>query len=302
MRKLLKVCILFLAIIALVLILMPENNGDLIYDEDSPLIDKPEDLIYTTKFAKIDATNAAKGFVSVTYLQDINSRVKVQIQKNDSENKYLYDIVEKDKEQVFPFTEGNGAYKIKIYKQTDNGKYAVQTTKELNITLMNEFAPFLNPSQYINYNDETKCVVLANEITSEYETEIEKVAVIFNYVVNNFKYDYDLAKNVQSGYIPDLDKVFDTKTGICFDYSATMAAMLRSQGIPCKMIFGYTGEMYHAWVNIYIKDIGWIDKVIQFNGTEWTLMDPTFVSTGNRSEYIMKYTSTKENYIEKYAY
>ena len=36
--------------------------------------------------------------------------------------------------------------------------------------------------------------------------------------------------------------------------------MLRSQRIPAKLEIGYSGDIYHAWISVYIKDIGWIDK------------------------------------------
>ena len=48
--------------------------------------------------------------------------------------------------------------------------------------------------------------------------------------------------------------------------------------------------------------VGWIDKAIYFDGQNWTLMDPTFTSTGNRSQSIMQYVTDKTNYTQKYAY
>ena len=93
-----------------------------------------------------------------------------------------------------------------------------------------------------------------------------------------------------------------SKKGICFDYSAVMAAMLRSQGIPCKLVIGYAGKIYHAWIDVYIQGVGWVKNAIYFDGKNWTLMDPTFVSTGKGSSSIMKYVTTSSNYSAKYAY
>ena len=42
-----------------------------------------------------------------------------------------------------------------------------------------------------------------------------------------------------------------------------MAAMLRSQGIPTRLEIGYSKDAYHAWVSVYIEDIGWIDSIIE---------------------------------------
>ena len=124
---------------------------------------------------------------------------------------------------------------------------------------------------------------------------LEKVAAIYNYVVRTLSYDYDKAATVQSGYLPNLDEVLRAKKGICFDYAALMTGMLRSQGIPCKLVIGYAGTVYHAWISVWSEDTGWIDSAIYFNGTTWQRMDPTFASTGggvfdpNSITYTTKY-------------
>ena len=54
---------------------------------------------------------------------------------------------------------------------------------------------------------------------------------------------------------------------------------------------GYTGDLYHAWINTYIPTVGWVNNMIYFDGTSWKLMDPTFASKwqiqpGNHEDYI----------------
>ena len=95
---------------------------------------------------------------------------------------------------------------------------------------------------------------------------------VYNYVIKQYKYDKKKAKTVQSGYIPNLDKIYKQKKGICFDYAAVMTAMLRSQGIPTKLVIGYTGNAYHAWISVYSKKKGWITGAIYFNGKKLKMM------------------------------
>ena len=102
--------------------------------------------------------------------------------------------------------------------------------------------------------------------------------------------------------MPDIDAVLAEKKGICFDYAALMAAMLRSQGVPTKLVTGYTGSSYHAWISTYSEETGWVEGVIFFDGTTWKLMDPTFASSGGSSEDIMEYIGDGKNYKEKYLY
>ena len=78
--------------------------------------------------------------------------------------------------------------------------------------------------------------------------------------------------------------------------------MLRSLGIPSKLVVGYAGEAYHAWVSVWTKETGWIDGVIYFDGTSWQRMDPTFASSSNKSAAIMKYIGDGKNYTTKYTY
>ena len=105
-----------------------------------------------------------------------------------------------------------------------------------------------------------------------------------------------------SGYLPVLDDVLAEKKGICFDYAALMAGMLRSQGVPCKLVVGYAGSAYHAWISVWTEGEGWVDGVIYFNGTTWHRMDPTFASSSNRSNDIMDFIGDDSNYSTKYIY
>ena len=80
-----------------------------------------------------------------------------------------------------------------------------------------------------------------------------------------------------------------------------MTAMLRSQDIPTKLVVGYSGEAYHAWISVYLEEQGWVDNVIEFDGKSWSLMDPT-LAANNDSSAVKKYVGDGSNYTEKYCY
>ena len=80
-----------------------------------------------------------------------------------------------------------------------------------------------------------------------------------------------------------------------------MAGMLRSQGIPCKLVVGYAGTAYHAWISVYLKEAGWVDKIIEFDGKSWSLMDPTLAANNSRSS-VQKYVGDGSKYTVKYVY
>ena len=86
------------------------------------------------------------------------------------------------------------------------------------------------------------------ELAASCTTDADIAAAVYDYMVKNIQYDTKKAASVQNGYLPSPDETLKTGKGICFDYASLAAAMLRSEGIPCKLITGYVGEeTYHAW-------------------------------------------------------
>jgi len=80
-----------------------------------------------------------------------------------------------------------------------------------------------------------------------------------------------------------------------------MTAMLRSQEIPCKMVIGYAGQTYHAWISVWTEESGWVNGAIFFDGKQWKRMDPTFASTAESSDEILNFIQNG-NYRVKYLY
>lgn len=286
--------------------------GDIPEEEMVPLADSPAistmlmpvasgtDVRKNDK-ATIDASNAADGYVMIKYNSSVSVGLKVLITGPDKVS-YNYNLRKDGAYDTFPFSAGNGAYSIGVYKNISGTQYSTEYTTSVTVTLKDPNAPFLRPNQYVNYNTNTLCVKKAAELVAGSTTTLDKVAKVYDYVIKNFTYDKQLAASVQSGYLPVLDTVWNKKSGICFDYAAIVTAMLRSQNIPTKLVIGYTGQAYHAWINVYSTETGWVESVIYFDGKTWKLMDPTFASSGNASESIMKYIGDGKNYSAKYLY
>ena len=252
--------------------------------------------------AVIDYSNAKDGYVMVKWSGGGTPKLKVQI-KGPGGTTYSYNLRTDGKYETFPFSDGSGSYSVGVYKNIEGTKYSTVLTQSVNAKLTDEFGAFLRPNQYVNFNANSKAVAKAAELCEGLTDNLDKVQAVYNFVVNNTTYDKVKAKSVQSGYLPDVDETLTTGKGICFDYSSLMAAMLRSQGVPIKLIVGYTGKVYHAWINVWSdKDAEWVEAAIYFNGNEWKLMDPTFASSGKQSSSIMQYIGNGDNYTAKYQY
>lgn len=248
--------------------------------------------------AVIDYSHTGDGYVMVRYTAQTESRLKVLVK--GPETTYAYNLPA-DVWTTFPLSDGNGHYQVGVYINVKDTKYAVVVTTEFDVELTDEFAPFLRPNQYVNYTDAPNTVQLGAELTVGIEHPLEKVAAVYDHVIHNFSYDYEKAETVKSGYLPELDAVLAEKKGICFDYAALMTAMLRSQQVPCKLVVGYAGDIYHAWISVWTEENGWIDGAIFFDGHEWKRMDPTFASSGEGDPEIMDFIINGE-YRAKYLY
>lgn len=257
-------------------------------------------VTYTTGNVTLDASNAAKGYIMVKY-SGSNSKIKIRVVKKDGTT-YTYNINARNGYEVFPLTEGSGSYTVSVYENVSGTQYAQAFGQVIDVQLENDFLPFLYPNQYVNFSEGSAAVKKAAELSANAADDKAVVAAIYSYVINNITYDQQLAATVQSGYIPNVDSVLANKKGICYDYSALMTAMLRSRNIPTKMVWGYAGEAYHAWINVYLDEVGWVDNAIYFDGKDWKLMDPTFASSGKNSEAIKKYIGDGAHYQQKYTY
>jgi len=290
----------------------PEVDLGALLDESVPLAGAPAlstvldpvasgTAVKQNQSAVIDYSNAKDGYVMVKWLAGGTPKLKVLV-KGPSGTTYQYNLRTDGKFDTFPLSDGSGNYTVGVYQNTSGTQYATVLTAGVAAQLTDEFAPFIRPNQYVTYSAGSATVAKAAEICAGATDNLDKVAKVYKYVINNTTYDKQKAQTVKSGYLPNVDDTLTTHKGICFDYAALMSAMLRSQGVPVKLVVGYTDGVYHAWINVFSEKEGWIDGKIYFDGTQWKLMDPTFASSGKQSDAIMQYIGNGDNYTAKYLY
>lgn len=254
--------------------------------------------VFSNGSAVIDASNASQGYVMVKYSGG-TSRIKVRISKG---TEYTYDLNTAGNYEVFPLTEGSGTYTIKVFQQVQGTSYAQVMSQTVTANIGYSQSPFLYPNQFCNFNANSAVVAKAAELTGGIADPLAKVQAVYRYAIDHISYDYQKAASVQSDYLPVPDATLASGKGICFDYAAVMTSMLRSQDIPTKLVIGYTGGTYHAWVSVYLSGQGWVDNIIYFDGTNWRYMDPTFASSGKGDASVSNYISNQSNYQAKFTY
>lgn len=267
-------------------VLVPKASGTVIYQE--------------TDIA-VDASNTSQGYVMLKYT-GTNEKVKFQIKTPDGTS-YTYLVPKTGAYTVYPLSCGNGTYQLTLLEaaSVEDDLYAVVFAQDLEVKLADEFLPFLYPNHYVDFSQDSIAVKKGKELAKDCTSDLEVVSYIYEYVTGSITYDDGKARNVAYGYTPDVDDTMKSGTGICFDYAALMSAMLRSQRIPTKLEVGYAGEVYHAWISCYVDEIGWVDNVIEFDGENWSLMDPT-LAANNDSTSVREYIGDGSSYIVKYTY
>lgn len=269
----------------------------------------PEDLLVTradgTKTFQnedgsivLDLSHTDNGYLMI---KDTNDKsIQIQI-TNPNGEMYPYPLKEGGEFEALPLTCGDGDYSIKVLENVSGDQYAVGLSQDFTVKLLDEFQPFLYPSQYVDYSASSDVVKLGEKLAGEAKSDLEYVQNVYNYVISNISYDEQLAESTPMNYIPEPDETLSSGKGICFDYASLMTALLRCEKVPTKLVTGYSGKAYHAWVSVYLEKRGWVDHIIFFDGKKWTLMDPTLGANNDEKE-VKKYVGDGSNYTEKYVY
>lgn len=264
-------------------ILIPVHDGENVVESDT---------------ATVDISHIEEGYFMAVYSGSAE-KTKLQLTGPDGIT-YTYDMTADGLWDAFPFSAGSGTYTLMIYESMEEDMYFTSLAQELEVNLRNELLPFLYPNQFVHYDKNTQAVAKAEELTADCESQLDMIKKIFEFTTTEISYDTEKAASVTSGYLPDIDNTLATKKGICFDYAALMTCMLRSRGIPTKLQIGFSGEIKHAWISTYLEGSGWADNIIQYDGTGWAMMDPTFASEMGE-EAAADYIGDGTNYTLQYS-
>ena len=264
---------------------MPEALGTTVYSNDSGTI-------------VIDASDIAHGYLMVKYTGDAD---KVQLQVTDPQGERTPYPIQTGDYHGIPFTAGDGQYQVSVLEHVKDTTYSVGLTVDLTVALESELDPFLYPNQYCEYNESSASVKKGMELSGNASDDLDYIEEVYNFVIETISYDEEFASNISVNYIPNPDDTLASKKGICLDYASLTTALLRSQGLPTKLEVGYSGSVYHAWISVWTEETGWIDRVIRFDGNEWTLIDPTLAANNDASS-VKEYVGDGSNYTLEFVY
>ena len=236
----------------------------------------------------INTDNLSKGLIEIDIKISTQKRLKLGVSKN-SKTVY-YDVNPIDKVTI-PLQLGNGAYLIQIFENISNTSYNRIYSHSITLEVVNENQIFLNPSEIVNYTASTKLTNLIENLIPADASDAQILKIAYDYLVENFKYDYAKIPTLVAGYIPSVDETIKTKKGICYDYAVLLASILRSQGIPTKLIMGETTytPTYHAWNEVFIDG-------------EWIIIDTTMDAINHDMGFPYQMIKTESDYATDLFY
>ncbi len=151
-------------------------------------------------------------------------------------------------------------------------EYSVWAGKDGVVTAEDELQAYLDLPA-----DTVRIKKLAERIAADHPTAMEKARAIEEYLESS--YNYSLSANIRKGSAePIEDFLFDTKTGWCEQFATSMVIMLRTVGIPARLVTGFAGGEKNPFASYYIfrqKDAHtWVEAHIYERGG-WVKFDPT---------------------------
>ena len=158
--------------------------------------------------------------------------------------------------------------KQKLYNQW---QYRVQSNTSELITQSN-----LSRVQYLRYTrlpkgSNPRAQAFAKTLKQESNNTTDFIRQLRHYISNQ-EFNYTLSPGEFDGRDQIDDFLFDSKSGFCSYYAGSIAFLLRSVGVPTRIVLGYMGgennelsqtlSVYqydaHAWVEVFFDGQGWV--------------------------------------------
>ena len=136
--------------------------------------------------------------------------------------------------------------------------------------------PTLIAATYLRLPDlDPRVARLAAQITNSASSDFDKAAAIENYLRTRFGYTLELPRTAAKDPIANF--LFERKQGHCEYFASSMAVMLRTLGIPSRVVNGFRTDEFNDLTGNYVvraKDAhSWVEAY--FPGYGWQTFDPT---------------------------
>ncbi|EGT0013320.1 transglutaminase domain-containing protein [Clostridium perfringens] len=233
------------------------------------IINIPKSLFYMTVIALVIVILGSNGFLGEK-MEGMTLASKAYEVINS--NKY-YAALNKEYEAF------HNEYKDVISKNIDSAVESNKEPKSENVVESNKNVINLYNGVTLEQGIKSNEAInkKAKELTKNAKSSREKVKRIYTWISENINYDDNKAENISektSEYKSGAIEAFETRKGICFDYSCLYVAMAREAGLKVRIVTGegFNGKEWgpHSWNEVYLPE-----------KNQWITVDPTFGKAGN---------------------
>ena len=171
-----------------------------------------------------------------------------------------------------PLTRGTGRYDVVVNEaiSNDSSSYVEICTGYVNNYInINSTDLYIAPTFNINWNYNDPHIAYARSVYYNMGGDrLMTVSLINLYFTYNFTYNDSMwyYYNTYPYYKIDTSSFFNSRTGYCEQYAVAFAEMMRSLGIPAKVVYGLCNGEEHAWNEVYLNGI-WtrVDNTVSAN-------------------------------------
>lgn len=228
--------------------------------------------------------------VIVSSKTDINKDVKwiwIQVSNGNKKTDNFFESYGGKFSALIWLRQGAGEYTLKIMSSKNEkkfGSYAIEEQYTVENTDEREVENIAPTSEI--QSDSSDIIDLAESITYNLPTNLEKTRAIHDWVATNIAYDIDAFMEgtyVQKGW--DALSLLETRKAVCQGYANLTAALNRAVGIPARLVTGealpfgvtqWTGRSNHAWNEVLIdgrwviQDTTWDAGYVDFLSRKFT--------------------------------
>lgn len=186
----------------------------------------------------------------ITVTTEHTPKARLVIEKGGEVDTYAFTDSDRD---MFPLKYGAGEYTVKLCEPKLKKVYRVADSQKVTALAS---AWDTMPNQYVYYTGQSGCILEARALCWG-KGRNQSVAEIREWIRTHISYDFVREAQVpKSGNVlPEIERCYTMRRGICLDIAGMMAAMLRGVGIPARLEIGKRGLMRHAWVRLAYGDI-----------------------------------------------
>ncbi|SHF04357.1 Ig-like domain-containing protein [Caloramator proteoclasticus] len=225
---------------------------------------------YNTSDKQIQNVN-----VIVDIGNEINSiyqfELEVYLANKDIQDYYIFvdeETGDRNLRVKIPVIQANQKYRLSIVQKIE---IASPHFYDINVLKINpDYSNFSEYQRYISEEPKIETsyqpiIDKSHELLDSEKNVYDKILKAYEWVQFSMEYNYAYGNRGAQSAIDNLK-------GVCEDYSELLIALLRVQKIPARMVIGfrYYGGLpkdgtpndvtytYHAWVEVYYPNIGWI--------------------------------------------